>query len=283
MNYSFKKLQFDKEDLEKLVALKKLIDYGAGKLTNTSINRSKLSAKQDILLLTFAPVNSYAESIVVLCESFRPDAAKVILRTLVEVYINIAYLLSHNSNNRIWKFIVEESFYSFGLMDQAINFYNKYPKLRPKKPEYKTSALIKLRDIPEKKLQSYAQKLKLKLSSKKNFKKDNPEVFDLLKRALALDRKNKKGTFEYWYLMVYRYFSEYTHLSLKGITHFFRPKSYGFDVDIGQSKKDIGIIIVTTYHVYLFFLEKLKQYELLSLKLKPFAKSYEEMNKKLKW
>lgn len=277
-----KTLKLNEEDRDRLMKYRDMVDYGSTLLADTTMLKNRLSPKQRYLMLVFTAANNYAEGIFTLCNAFRPESAVVLLRSLVEAYINTAYLLSHNSNNRLMLIYTEDCFYSKGLIEEVIRFYNKYPKLRPQGDGYKQDNLERLKGEYDNLIKDYAKKLKEELSSHKKFKQKHAEVIDLLERAKIADKRFKKGSFEYNYLMVYRYFSEYAHLSLKGMSHFFKQTNSGF-VGTSSQSPEINHIVVTAYFMYLYFLEKLKFYKLLpNLKISIFQKQLGEIFRNFK-
>lgn len=268
-------LRLSDEDRDRLTKYREMVDYGSTLLGSTTIFQNKLSPKQRYLILIFTAVNNYSEGIFTLCNAFRPESATVLLRSLVEAYINTAYSLSHNSNNRLELLYTEDCFYSRGLIEEVVKFYNKYPTLRPQGEGYKQENLQQFVDKNNKLLNDYSKTLKEDLSSHNKFKQRHGEIVDLLERAKIADKRFKKGTFEYNYLMVYRYFSEYAHLNLKGMSHFFELTDKGF-VGASSQSPNINHIVVTAYFIYLYFLEKLKYYKLLpNLKISNFQKQLE--------
>jgi|GEM_PF-6181746 len=272
-----KALKLNEEDRDRLTKYRDMVDYGSSLLADTTMSGGRLSPKQRYLVLVFTAVNNYAEGIFTLCNAFRPESAMVLLRSLVEAYINTAYLLSHNSNNRLLLVYTEDCFYAKGLIGEIITFYNKYPTLRPNGEGYKQENLQQLIGQHNKILDDYSKKLKEDLSSHKKFKQKHGEIVDLLERAKIADKRFKKGSFEYNYLMVYRYFSEYAHLSLKGMSHFFKQTDNGL-VGTSSQSSEINNIVMTAYFMYLFFLEKLKYYNLLpNLKISIFQKQMGEI------
>jgi len=255
-------LKLSNEEKNNLIMFRDMVDYGSSVLSNSEIKINQLTPKQKYLLMIFTAINNYAEGIYVLCNSFRPEPAIIILRSLVEAYINTGILLSPNSNNRLWLMYIEDAFYSKGLIKEVINFYNNYPNLKPNNQGYKEKHLKTIIDKQQKVISRYSKGFKEDFSSHKKFTQKHPEVKSLLKRAKMADKRLKRGSFEYNYIMVYRYFSEYTHLNLKGMSHFFITTDKGFE-GISSQSSNINHIVVTAYFMYLYFLEKLQYYKLL--------------------
>ncbi len=120
-------IKLEEADVNRLKSLAEMINMGSGWFTK-EINLDDLSHKQLILYLNFGAVNNYAEAIYVLCSDMRPFPAIVVLRSIVEAYINTAYMLTHNSDKRIVLFSMEDSYYRKGLSEEFKKFLHTYPE-----------------------------------------------------------------------------------------------------------------------------------------------------------
>ena len=93
------KIALTNTDVQRLGKLGEMIDTGASEFTK-KIKLDSLSLKQELLYFNFIAVNNYSEAIYILCKDMRPYPAIVILRSIVEAFINTAYILTHNSDKR---------------------------------------------------------------------------------------------------------------------------------------------------------------------------------------
>ena len=84
-----------------------------------------------------------------------------------------------------------------------------------------------------------------------------------MKRERLLKRqKDKAGAMENLYLLVYKYFSEYTHLQMRGLQHFWIKTPKGDTLLIDKNPNNINHVLVSTFLMYLYFANRLKQYKL---------------------
>ena len=265
------------EDVRSLGCLAEMIDAGAKEFTK-KIKLDNLSLKQELLYFNFIAVNNYSEAVYVLCKDMRPYPAIVVLRSIVEAFINVAYILTHNSDKRALLFSMEDSYYRKGLTTEISVFLTKHPEYE--KDRFNREMFKGALEIIEKELEVYNKNLKLKLKNKDDFKKHYH--VDLIERAKAVDRKLKKPNFEYIYILVYRYFSEFGHLSMRGLDHFIIKKADGNHEATASQHTEVRHIIATTYTMYLYFLSALKKRHLLdkNFPLSKFTKYWKnEFNK----
>lgn len=249
--------ELDKKRLENLA---EMINIGSEEFTK-KLNLDSLSLKQELLYLNFAAVNNYVEAIFKLCLDMRPHSAIVILRSIVEAFINTAYILTHNSDKRAVLFSMEDSYNRNGLANEIIIFLNKHPQFEKDSFNRETfkEGLIKTTE----EIEFYKKRFKLNYKNKKDFEKQYH--VKLLERAKAVDRRIRKPDFEHTYILVYRYFSEFGHLSMRGLDHFIKKDVIQGNHEIMASQdNEVDHIISTTYTMYLFFLNELKKRKMLN-------------------
>lgn len=272
-----KTISLTDKDRHQLKLLAGMIDAGANEFLK-DINIDTLSLKQFLLYLNFAAVNSYSEAIYKLCLDMRPFAAIVILRSIVEAFINSGYILIHNSDKRVILFSMEDSYYRKGLSNEMITFLGKHSQFE--KGRFNRIWLRKGINKIDKELDVYRKKHGFQFKSKKDFRKKYHT--NLLDRARTTDRRLKNPNFEHMYILVYRYFSEYAHLTARGLNHFVKKYPNHYEIIVGQYN-EVGHIIGTVFTIYLYFLSELKKRKMLrkSFPLKKFNKIWnEEFNKK---
>lgn len=258
-------LKLNINDQQKLNALAEIINEVSNEFTIKTII-DNLSIKQQLLYLNFVVVNSYSEAIFKLCIDFRPLPANVILRSLVESFINTAYVLTHNSNKRALLFTLEDSFYRKGLATEVITFLKKYPQFE--KGEFNSQSFGKALINIQREIDFYKSRYNLDYKNRKDFVKDYPALID---RAKAVDNRINKPDFEHIYTLVYRYLSEFGHLSMRGLNNFVIKDLNGNFEMIASQHNDISVVISMTYTIYLYFVDQLKKRKILRNNF-PFSK-----------
>ncbi len=261
-----------------LVGLAELVDFTKDRLLDHEIRKNKLNVKQTILLAMFAPINCYTEAVHDLAKASRPDGAKVILRSIVEGWINSMYILGHPNDKAAYLFTIEDSYYRRGIAIDTESFYSRFPGQRSTLiPRSKLRELLVLVDGE---LETFRKKFGICYKNKKEFKKRWGSLKD---RARWVDERLKKkqgnnaGGFEHTYLMVYRYFSEFAHLSMRGLEHFRKKDDQGEEWMILDKNPDsIDMVLATTYTIYLHFAERLKQRKLINGSLTKFQSFFKE-------
>jgi len=275
-------LSHSKKSQELLKKIAEMIDKGANSLQAKPIKLSKLSLKQTYLYLVFGVANSYSEAIIKLCKDFRGRPAIVLLRPILECWINIIYFLSHNSDNRLRVLIMYDSFSTLGMLEEMRVFSKKYPWIT-EKTILSESNLKKARSRVEEDLNDL-RKNGLNLKSKKKLTALPYFEESLLERAKKVDNRlrgsnSKKPlhSFEYQYQVVYRYFSDHVHVNLPGANNFLVKTESGFNFFTSQSDDEVEVVLETLYVFYLSFLNKLKQYKIVSVpNLSKFNKYFNE-------
>lgn len=266
----FKLSDDDQQSLEKLALL---INSVKNDFTDREIHLDKLNPKQTLLVAMFSAVNSYVEAIFELCKQGRTEAAIVIMRSLIEAYVNSNYILSYPSNKNLYLFAMEDSYYRRSLVDILNDFFARYPQRD--RQELTVEQLKKMRAIPEKELRDYEENLNMHFEKKKDFDR---AFGTLLDRAKEVDQRQKKrqkksaGAIENVYILVYKYFSEYAHLSMRGIQHFWIKDSDGNTLIIDRNPDNIDLVLRTVFIMYLYFADRLKQRGFIKIPLYKFEK-----------
>ncbi len=265
-----KTLKRSKKSQELLEILAEMMNSSINALNDAEVQMSKLNLKQTYLLLMFGVVNSYAEAVFELCKQYRPRPTMVLLRSILEVWINSAYFLSHNSDNRLYGLMMHDSFSKLGLVEEMDVFARKYPWIIEGSvitPE----TISEMRSKVDEELEIY-RKRGLIFGKKKDLEASTFFEKSLIERARIADRRyrgsdsSKPGhPFEYQYLIVYRYLSDFSHVSLTGTNNFIVKTEEGYDLLASQSNDGVEMELVTLYVFYLSFLNKLKQYKIVSV------------------
>jgi hypothetical protein len=278
-----KTLKRSKKSQKLLEILAEMMDSSIDALNEEEIQMNSLSLKQTYLILVFGVVNSYSEAVFELCKQYRPRPAILLLRSILEAWINIAYFLSHNSDNRLLALMMHDSFSKLGLVEEMDKFASKYPHIVEGSAISKQSITV-LKESVAQELKSY-KKVGLEFSSKSKLEEVDFFETSLLERARRADARYKgsdpsrtQHPFEYQYLVVYRYFSDFTHINLKGTDAFVNRTQAGYDLLASQTNDGVEMELVTLFVIYLSFLNKLKDYKIVSVpKLNSFNRFFNEV------
>lgn len=242
-------------------------------LSSKSFDFKKLNPKQIYLITIFGAVNCYTEGILELCKMGRPDPSIPILRSLTEAWINSLYILTNSKNKSLYLYSIEDTYNRKASIQLYREFYKKYPK---QKVIFNEQGLSKLEKKLENELKVYETNLGMKFLNKKEFDIAYGKLID---RARIVDNRLKKrkpdnsGSIEHNYLIVYKHLSEFTHLSMRGISNFLKEEDQNKALIMDRNYSDIEQILTTLYLYYLYFANKLKYYKLINNPLKE-ANSY---------
>ncbi len=266
------------EDQKMIESLAEFVDDVKNNLCSKTIYINALKPKQFFILSMYAAVNSYTEAIHDLCKLRRPEAAIVILRSITEAWINSVYILSSTNDRALHHYALEGSYNKKSLVQQFREFYEKYPKLRT--AVLTDEALMKMEAIAMQELQNYKVKINIDYANKNEFK----DVWgDLYKRSVWSDtrlkkrQKDKAGGIEHTYMLVYRYLSDYTHLSVTGLEHFWTKDTHGSRyLTLDKNPEKLDMILATNYSLYLYFAAKLKQYNLIDSSLSKYTNFFDK-------
>ena len=247
---------------ELITALKEITTYGSEQLSKIQISPRKTSVKKYTLFTTMIAVQSYTEAILKLMQpdSIYDKAAEVLMRSIIEAYINLDYIYSNRTKNATLFAITSEV--------ERIDFAKKHQALWRKYPDWKLTfgKVQKPEDwdivIDDKMKQIQYVEKKYNISVSKL-----PNLFD---RAVAFDTKYKSNTklskntlnrrletrsHEKYYILFYRYFSWVAHLTAPGLERFFRVDKTGVIwLDIDGKPEDIERVIPVAYGLYMAIL-----------------------------
>lgn len=263
-----------KKEEELLEQFRQLLEFGAVIFKeHLNVDTNSKDFKKNFISFYFGAIHNYSESIYVLCKESRPHAATVISRSVLEAFINVIYLMNTNSNLKIAKFAISDFEERIKVLKQFKAFIVKFPKWEGK------SNLTTTKDLDN--MIAFNQKHKDGIEKGNRFYKSTQIPKDLRARAEAYDKKTKKeGSWEYNYLLVYKYFSNFTHLSISGIEGFFTKNDEGEYFDLGQSK-DVEPHLAMGFGIYLALLNNIKKrgYIPKTISLKIFNQQYNRMHK----
>jgi len=268
-----KKLLTKKEE-KILEQLRILLEFGSEifiKYLQTSIGDGNY--KKSFISFYFGAIHNYTESIYILCKNSRPHSATVLMRSVFEAFINVLYLTNTNSNLKIAKYTISDFEERIKVINQFKRFVAKYPDWENK---YQMTNLKNLDSLIDRN-----KKHKEAIERGNKFYKTTTIESDLRKRAEAYDKKVKgNGVWEFNYILIYKYFSTYTHLTVTGIENFVKQEDDKTLFDIGQSE-GVKEHLITTYSIYIALLYNIKKRKFIpgNIDLNKFIRQLKQMQK----
>lgn len=213
---------------------------------------------------------SYSESIFKLVGTspIYDKAAEVLLRSLIEISINIQFIYLERSNKNAVLFIANLLLDTNDFAKKHHRFWDKHPTWalqfgeQMKKPCDWDPFILRNKYN----LLKWAKELKIKIPNK------IPNLYDrtvLIDKYLRLKNKLKeKNSAEKYYLLFYKYFSDVSHLSMPGLHRFLnydRENKQPISFDIDAKPEDSERILMIAYQFYFtilrFFLKQFKKYD----------------------
>lgn len=254
--------------------LGELLIYGNENISKAEMHPFKIRPKKYILFCAMSAAQSYSEAILKLMkpENIYDKAAEVLLRSLVETYINLTYVYSSKTSDNAFVFIVDS-------IKDKINFAEKHQTLWEKYPKWKLEfGTIKESSGWDKFIKE--QEENITQAEKKNKKPiislpglvDRAIVFDTqyvkrrksgVSKRIAIKRLERKSL-EKYYVLYYKYFSQLAHLTMPGLEQFMRIDGSGRTwIDIDGLPSSIERVVPITFVIYLSILNHfLKQFNI---------------------
>lgn len=255
-------------------SLGEVLNFGANLIQDAQIP-SKQRPRKKSLLIMFAAAHNYSESIFCLLDQGRTNAAEALLRPIFETYINLAFIyIGRNEKNAV-RFLLEESYSKKKIAQKVVEFIEKNPTVD-------TSFDI---DDPD-----WEDHIKAMNKNIKNAQKIYPyrlkQMPDLKQRCKFIDNYTKaktkkplKHSMEYWYVTMYWFFSNISHLDAAGLNTFVNEDENGnTNINISGDVSSVERVGIVTYTMYYQFLREIViRFKLLPLfELRRFKKNMKE-------
>ena len=176
---------------------------------------------QNYLYIMYGPRENYTESIILLCDNGKINAASVLLRSLVEAHINIIYMQIGDMKKHLAEAAYEGFRQKVSVCDNFLQLLKKYPNLvsEDQNSLYHLERLKHMKEFAERGRDSI-----LELNNIDPKYTDKRYKVDLMDKARKCDESgiipNKPGFFEDLYTLQYRYLSPVAHLNIEGLQHF---------------------------------------------------------------
>ena len=212
------------------------------------IDTKSQSYLQNYIYFVYFPLFSYAESVIILCESGKSHSAKVLLRTLFEIHINVIYFQTEDSERKLA--LTTKSGFDLKIkgLKELRSLIKKYANLESKDPTSLWShAWLDSRE-------EWAEKQR-KGILRANSLKDTDQDLDLKSKTAKCDETAienvEPGHFGRMYSVIYRQLSAPSHLNIDGLQTFVTQNDTGKyifdDGDDGEFMVDQAIEICVAF------------------------------------
>lgn len=260
---------------EILSAYRKTLIFGYGVMQKININLKKVRFKKQLLYLHMGAIHSFSEAILKLIET-RPiydKAAEVLMRSIIELYINISFITAGRDQKNAFIFLVDS-------IQDKIEFAKKHKMFWTQHPEWdlifgseiqRSSDWDRFIDEKNKELQSICKKYKYQIPSKIPDLRARAIIFDSYLKSL--DQLKEQRSMEKNYVLYYKYFSQIAHLSINGLDRFVTTDEKGnLHVSVDGKPEEIERIALVTRQWYFGLLKYFsKQFDVYSKdEFKPF-------------
>jgi hypothetical protein len=219
----------------------------------SDIDRSKYTYIQNYIYFAHYPIFSFTESVIILCDKGKPKVAKVLLRTLFEVHIDVIYHQLGNSKQRLALSARRVFDERVTVLREILSLTEKYQNLESQDPSnlFSRSYLKDAIALQEERRDSVVRGNPGLERVRKVYLKEKAEACDdgSVKNA-------ENGHFGRMYSLIYRQLSPVSHLNGEGLEEFMGEDAEGKiifsdedsgDFIVGQA---IGICIAFTKDLY---------------------------------
>lgn len=209
---------------------------------------------QNYLYFSCYPLFSFVESIVILSDYGKFRTTESLLRSLIELHINVIYYQVADSDHRLALSVKTEFDEKIKGIREIKELIRKYPNLKSADPSklFSNDWLQKAEQWAEKQRQAVLKGNKLN---------ENVKELGLKDKAIKCDQADlkgiEKGHFERMYHIIYRQLSPATHLNIGGIQGFVDQKAGGeYSFSDGNGKDNflvqeaISICVALTKDLY---------------------------------
>lgn len=181
----------------------------------SAVDRSEYSHLQNYIFFAHKPIFSFTEAILILCKNKKSNAATVLLRTLLEVHINVIYHQIKDPEQRL-AFSAKEVFDKrIVALKELLSIIKKYPNLESQdgakflNGKYLAKILVDQDEHRQAILRANPN-----LRGTSNFQ----EKARLCEEGMV--KNSEPGSFELIYSLVYRPLSSFVHLNIEGLGAF---------------------------------------------------------------
>lgn len=270
--YKKQRKQFKLSPLENNLVneLENLINLGHKQIEKYAKVPHTKDAKKDLhratLLQNVGIAHHLTIGIVAVAKKGSPEVGIILLRTLLEVSINVIYFSADKSGKRARSFYLSAEKKRRGVIISWLKFIDKYP-------EYEKKLKSK------KELENFLKQLNSDIASiEKSFGKLH--FPNLRARAEKTDKLKKKPDNEFMYITVYKHFCDFAHMSATGLHILLEKSEDAVTFLVQPHNKGLEMLLFSACGLYIGFLEAFnEQYSLPSnKKLKKSAQRIQDLS-----
>jgi hypothetical protein len=235
------------EQAKALTDLDQLISFGNAKLINAAsdLNRiSRLGDRKKLLLALSLAIHSHVSSIAYLLKDCRVHSSEVLMRSVLEGYVNAAYVVSINNDSRAANYMLTEEQVKLGN-------YQKMQKYRKDNPKYNTEQTVYTdEDI----LEGIKRETSIIGSIKHRY--PGAASVSLKAKIKAIDDKFSQHNqpyrpMEWSYFHTYHLLCKSSHVTFDSLFSLFERKQTELAFYMGGNPRRIGLLTLSAYVFYL--------------------------------
>lgn len=256
------------EEKHLIKELRSLLEFGYQSGNKILINKRERYFIKATLFQLIGVVHHFSKGILLVAENGLPEVGMSLLRTLLEANISAQYILLDKTESRAKAYYLDDERQRNDQIKHFLEIYKKYP-------EYESYFSSK-KDLKNLKKQLDAD---IEDFENKHGKLTWPSLFD---RARAIDKRRGKPENEFMYRTAYWFFSQFSHLSSRGLNNFLKTDQSGISFMIDPHNEGLDKLLISTYGIYLGFLGSMSaefgtptQDE-----LKPYNNKFEQLRNK---
>ncbi len=251
-------MDFSEKQKKILIKYKESLVFGFSVMSKVQLRMDKMRLKKQLLYLHMGAIHSFSEAILRLIET-RPiydKAAEVLMRSLIELYINLSFILAGKNQRNAFIFVVDS-------IQDRLDFAQKHKTFWKSHPQWNMAFGDKILQYfdwdvfiksKEKELKKMSRKYKFAIPKKIPDIRSRAVIFDNYLKSI--NKLKEHRSMEKNYILFYKYFSQIAHLSISGIDRFVISDSSGalhFNVD--GKPEDIERIALVTHAWYVGLLK----------------------------
>ncbi len=273
------KVALTSEQEAALADLDRLIAFGNAKLVSVAsdLNRiSRLGDRKKLLLALSLSTHSHISSMAYMLRDCRVHSSEVVLRSVLEGYVNTAYITSVNNNTRVANYMLTEE-------QTKLENYRKMQRFRDSNPHYNTEQNVYTDDDTQKGIEhetSLIDEIKRKYPS--------ATQVNLKAKIQAIDAKFSQGSktyrpIEWSYFHTYHILCKSSHVTFDSLLSLFERKDEELAFYMGGNPKRIMLLTLSAYVFYMDVLNMfLPRFGGTRAELKDFDKILERL-KEMVW
>lgn len=230
-----------------LADLEQLLTFGNIKIVGavSDLNRiSRLGDRKKLLLTLSLAIHSHVSSIAYLLKDCRVHSSEVLMRSVLEGYVNAAYIVSANNDSRAANYMLTEE-------QVKLENYRKMQKYRADHLEYNTEQAIY---TDENILEGIKHESSIIASIKHKY--PNAVTVSLKTKIKAIDDKFSQRNrpyrpMEWSYFHTYHILCKSSHVTFDSLFSLFERKDKELVFYMGGNPKRITLLTLSAYVFYL--------------------------------